>query len=229
MAVTIRPVDFSTGAPDPLFYFASARATAGSSPGWCRALFSAPVTVSSDFYVCIDAPTNPVDVELAAGGVSTQSFYRSSYSIGPWLSPTFINAVSMRTLVRTAGGGAVPHFRVDGQDAGGAPTPPLAFGTTTRLKVSEAMANTVAISVIGFLEGAVPLAPLGASSCTLLASLDILTATAVDARGEGATFHTLPAVLDAFYLEVYAQYAVLDPANPLGLVFSNGLRLTLGP
>ena len=123
----------------------------------------------------------------------------------------------------------MPYFRVEGATIAGSQYPPLAFGTTTLLKLSEGRPNWFALCCIGFTETNIPLGPLGAPGCTQLMSAEFVFGAPMNATGEAVVPLSLPTGLAAHYVELYSQWATLDLNNALGAVVSNGLRLTIGP
>ena len=97
--------------------------------------------------------------------------------------------------MRSAGSGAVPHFRIDASIPGA-----LWYGVTTNLRLSEGMANTIAVAAIGFTEADVSLLPFGAP-CQLLMSADILYPVITDANGNASSGLVTPYIPDSLWLE----------------------------
>lgn len=93
-------------------------------------------------------------------------------------------------------------------------------------------ADTFALGIVGWSDlSGTP--PLPGTTCSLLTSLDLLTVTLTDSTGAVAgpwsVVHPVPADAALSGLVAHAQLVSLVPAaNPSGLVFSDGVQLTLG-
>jgi hypothetical protein len=105
-----------------------------------------------------------------------------------------------------------------------------------QLAISSAARNSVGILFTGASNtnaGGLPLpfdlAPVGAHGCSLLCSLTVITAPAIDAGGNGSQTYPLPNDRSLIGAHVYSQVAVLDTmANALGFAFTNGMDAHIG-
>jgi hypothetical protein len=74
------------------------------------------------------------------------------------------------------------------------------------------------------------LASLGAPGCSLLVDDVMAGATLTDGSGAATVGMTIPPVPSLVWTPVFAQWGVFHaPANPLGLVFSDGGAARIGP
>ncbi|MCA8972675.1 MAG: hypothetical protein KDC95_23005, partial [Planctomycetes bacterium] len=110
------------------------------------------------------------------------------------------------------------------------------INTTHSLDLSQAVATRPALFVLGFSNttwGALTLpfdmSVLGARSCTLLVSIDLVFAVATDASGNASLPVSIPNITSLVNAQYYNQCMVLDAAaNSLGLVMTNGGAATIG-
>ncbi len=88
--------------------------------------------------------------------------------------------------------------------------------------------NSPTLLAVGFKRVGIDLTPNGAAGCTLLVSPLMVTAGKTNATGLSRLslrVPNTPSLLNATFL---TQYAVADPVNPLGLVFTNALAGRIG-
>ncbi len=110
------------------------------------------------------------------------------------------------------------------------------IGKTITLAVQRARPNAVGGIVLGFSDRTwagltlpLDLTPIGAPNCSLLAGLNVLFPTAVDAKGSAAMRLTLPRDSSLILGRIYFQALILDPpANQAGLSWTNGLKGIIG-
>jgi hypothetical protein len=69
---------------------------------------------------------------------------------------------------------------------------------------------------------------LGAPGCSLLASGELLQGVAINASGTGSFSYDIPNNLYLLRVRFYNQFLVVDPANKLGIVASNGGAALIG-
>jgi len=149
----------------------------------------------------------------------------------PW--PTDHRAVAV-TVVASAAPGRAPTYTYYGNGCSGVAGSPMSTvaslpigGQSTDLGVTNALAGTLAISVIGlsrtaYAGVALPfdLTSVGAPGCALLASADLTTLTTTDGLGNSSVSFAVPASVVG--LEFFTQWFVFDPAtNNLGFVVSD--------
>ena len=106
-------------------------------------------------------------------------------------------------------------------------------GAIARLELANAPANRGAILMLGGsktiwgnLQLPIDLAPFGASGCKLLVSPDATLTTTTTATGTGAIQVLLPTGLEG--ASFHTQFFVLDSANALGVIASNGVTTRIG-
>jgi hypothetical protein len=104
-------------------------------------------------------------------------------------------------------------------------------GDPLAITLQQAKPNSIGILCIGESRtdyGGIPLpfdlAGVGAPGCALQVSIALLSVTTTSATGNGQLTVPVPNNPALVIQNVYYQWLVLDPANPLGLVVSGGLR-----
>jgi len=110
-----------------------------------------------------------------------------------------------------------------------------AVGGEFRLQIRQARAQTGAIAILGtsdkkWLSLTLPLdlTPFGAKGCSLLTAFELASAVNIDAFGEADLAFPVPDQPALLSAVLFHQVLVVDPANALGLVGTNGLRTQLG-
>lgn len=125
--------------------------------------------------------------------------------------------------------------------AGTAGTPQLVADSLARLcltldlEISGNLPSGVGAILLGFdptqylgIPLPASLAGIGAAGCEMLVPPKRVFAAAVDAAGIASISISVPDNPSVIGLEIYAQWALLDPAaNPLGVVVSNGIKTEL--
>ena len=110
------------------------------------------------------------------------------------------------------------------------------LGTTFSVTLAGARANAAALHSLGRSNtawGGVPLpfdlTTLGAPACAILASGELMSAVPTNTGGTAAVPYPVPNDAALLGSAFYNQFVVSDPpANPLGLVTSNGGRGVVG-
>lgn len=197
---------------------------------WYRVTFAKPLLVKpgQKFFVSWTDPRVPFSQVILwpvpTTGTKGTSYHREANS-GAWnRGPFTINPWAWRVLC--PGGSAVPALSNTG-------LPKL--GTTYAVDLSKAKAKTAAILITGLskqtwgpIKLPLDLSPLGAKGCSLLVSYDITAATATSAGGTASSSIPVPNDKNLTGIQVHHEWMVVDAANALGLVFSNGGTATLG-
>jgi len=123
-----------------------------------------------------------------------------------------------------------PVFEVPAIGNNGLPS----LGTSYDLTLSDALGSTLAVLVSGLSDstfgGSALPAPLpGAPNCMALVSPDAFDATTTSAAGTATMAIDVPNSASLIGLAVFHQWAMLDAnANALGIVLSNGARVSVG-
>jgi hypothetical protein len=115
---------------------------------------------------------------------------------------------------------------------------PVVGSTTFAWTIGAAPPGSLALVLLGlskrYFWGApvlpLSLASLGAPGCSLLVDDVMAGATLTDGSGAATVGMTIPPVPSLVWTPVFAQWGVFHaPANPLGLVFSDGGAARIGP
>ncbi|MCA8949052.1 MAG: hypothetical protein KDE27_06105 [Planctomycetes bacterium] len=197
---------------------ASTTMTVGPTPGFYTATFSTPVQVSPVF-IAIDLSAQTVflpDLLLAAPSAVQ---VRPNGS-GPW----------------TTSSSNRPAWRVHCVDV---LTPTLGnvgdpiLGAAYDVTLDDALPAVGAISVTGLSDtvfgGTALPAPLpDAPGCLLWVAPDATRLLSTSTNGTAVDSFAVPNAASYIGLELFHQWVVFDPANPLGLVVSNAGRAWLG-
>jgi hypothetical protein len=211
----------------------------GFTNGWQGAPLASPVPLSTGQDVWIVwGPINGSQASVQGTGAGAQP-QRGSFDGGlTWNGPFQSNQWKFRMWSGPAG-----HFEVFGSGcAGSAGVPRLSWsglpmaGTSFDVRLDRAPANTVAALILGDsattwngLPLPLSLAPFGAPSCSLLASLTATLGTGVDPAGTASVALALPANPALAGFPFWCQWFCLDvPANAFGLTFSNGGAVVVG-
>ncbi len=226
----------------PLANLGSASWSMSPVNGWQGATFASPVTIpaNGDFWL-VWAP-----IRNAQSSIQTTPFvggptYRASLDNGQNWNGPFTNTL---WKLRIFCGGRPGHYEVFGTGCVGSnrQRPVLGFfnvptiGQSTVFMLDKARGSSSAALVIGAsntIWGAAPLpfdmTGLGAPTCNLLASLDLLVSTPTDVTGQANLPITVPGVTALVGRLLYNQWLVLDPgANALQIVVSGGGRAVIG-
>lgn len=201
--------------------------TIGGTDGFYRGTFASTVNLpAGPFWIGIDHSAQTTLLSQISAGSSGGAYYRTGFASGAnWTRSGLITR---------------PSFRVNCTPAPAAPALSSSaaprLGASFALQLGQCAPSVPAFFEIGFSDASwngIPLpfsfAPLGGGSCALLASADIGLGTAINAQGSASQNLSIPIQPLLVGARFYAQGLVLDaPANALGLVSSNGLRLTIG-
>jgi hypothetical protein len=211
----------------------------GNTNGWQGAPLATPVPLSTGQDVWIVwGPINSSQASVQGTGAGAQPL-RGSFDGGlTWNGPFQQNQWKFRMWSGPAG-----HVEVYGAGcAGSAGTPRLAWsglpmaGGSFDVRLDRAPAGTVAALILGESDTTwsglplpLSLAPFGAGSCSLLASLATTLGTSVDPAGAAGMPIVVPANPALAGFPFFCQWFCLDlPANAFGLTFSNGGAATVG-
>jgi hypothetical protein len=211
----------------------------GSTNGWQGAPLATPVPLAAaqDVWI-VWGPVNGSQASVAGTGVGAQP-QRGSFDGGlTWNGPFQQNQWKFRIWSGPAG-----HFEAFGAGCPGtAGTPRLGWfglpmaGSSFDVRLDRAPANGIAALILGDSSTSwngtplpLSLAPLGAGSCSLLASLTTTVGTGIDPTGQAVVTLALPANPAFAGFPFFCQWFCLDlPANAFGLTFSNGGAATVG-
>lgn len=205
---------------------ATTTVTIGTSPGFYRGTFPAPVNIAiGRFWIGIDHSASTSYLADLVAGAAGLGYERATPGSGAWSRTPLIARSSLRALCSLS-----PAVPVHG--SAGVPAVARSFS----LELADARPNAAALLAFGFsntsfVGGALPFsfAPLGAPGCSLLASPDITTVLFTNGAGETATMLTVPNSAALAGGEFYSQFLVVDgDANAFGFVSSNGLRIVVG-
>ena len=195
--------------------------TIGPTAGFYTATFDPPVTVPSSFYIGVDNTQQTTMLSDFVGGTIGLGYKRTGS--GPW------SFQIMR-----------PGWQVQCTTQPLNPTPSASadalpiLGTTYNVNCVDGMPLSLGVLITGYSDtqgGGLALpAPLpNAPGCDLLASPDVLLVAATDTAGATSMAVPVPNNNALAGSSLFHQWAILDPAaNQLGLIVTNGVRVTLG-
>ena len=197
----------------------------GSRAAWYRTLFTPVVIPPNQGYFLSFLPAKNMRAPYFATGDKVRHFWRPVES-STWRGPLRHYAWAYRVECGAMSGGAVPEMRHLAAPLLGAPF---------ALQLSAARPNATGLLFLGASDRAwrgltlpFDLTGLGAPGCRLIASGDLQFAMTTDARG-GATWSVRvpgdPGLLGSAF---YSQFLITDPANPFGVVVSNGAAGRIG-
>ena len=97
------------------------------------------------------------------------------------------------------------------------------------INLGDAKKNSSAIFILGTTKLNISLAGIGAPTCTLLSSLDLLLVVPTGANGAATLALPIPNDMRLVGATFFNQFAVIDAgANSLGIAFSNGGKGIIG-
>ncbi|MBL8900141.1 MAG: S8 family serine peptidase [Planctomycetes bacterium] len=228
-AVTVSAAIYgATGGTPTTAPLAITTVTIGATDGFYRGTFAGTVNLpAGPFWIGIDHAAQTTLLSQISGGTQTGgAYYRTGFgSSANWTRSGLITAPSFRVY-------CAPVPAVPALAASAAPRVSGSFA----LQLSACAPSIPAFYEIGFSNtswGALPLpfsfAPLGGGTCSLLVSADIGIGTSTNAQGSASQNFSVPNQTLLIGARFFAQGLVFDaPANALGIVSSNGLRLTIG-
>ncbi len=216
----------SSGAPNiPL---ATGTMQIGSNVGWYKSTFNKKVQINKGqkfFLAFVNPSPSTTRLGITTAGNITP-YWRNNGSLGSWIRFT-TRPWAWKVLCAATAGGAVPEAGVNGE-----PT----IGGSLTLTLRRALGNTNSILVVGVSKTqgfgtSLPfnLAALGAPTCSLYVSGDVLVPVKVDAFGSLDLRLTIPNDKNLIGISAFTQFAVQDAkANNLGHAFTNALTLVVG-
>ncbi|MCU0862781.1 MAG: S8 family serine peptidase [Planctomycetes bacterium] len=214
----------SVGGVPAVLPLASTTLTVGPTAGFYRATFAAPVAVTGTFYLGVDTSAQTVVVSQIASGAAGTAQFRNP-GTGPWQGlSTLITRPSWRVLCVGGGQNLVPALGNRGLPR---------FAASFDVTLASALPATFAVLVSGSSDASsqgvpLPAALPGAPGCSLFVSSEVLDAQLVAADGTALRSIQVPSNASLAGLMLFHQWAVLDPANPLGIVMSDAGRATFG-
>ncbi|MGK0204331.1 MAG: choice-of-anchor B domain-containing protein [Planctomycetota bacterium] len=199
---------------------ASTTITVGAAPGFYTATFGTPVAVNGKFFVGYDNSNDGVISNLNSGDTGI-GHYRTPVS-GNWAQSGLVQQPSWR--VNCSGGGAV--------------TPSLSnlglpiLNSSYDVTLSGALPSAFAVMVTGLsdtVHNGLPLpAPLpGAPGCSIFVAPDLTQLFITDVAGAASAPFSIPSTPGNIGLNLFHQWAVLDPINALGIVVSEAGKATI--
>lgn len=209
---------------------------------WQGATFATPITIpaSADFWL-VWAPINSAQASIQTTPFMGGPTYRASTDGGQTWNGPFTDTL---WKLRISCGGSPGHYEVFGTGCIGSNRnrPELGFfnvptiGQSMVLMLERARGSSSAVLVLAAsntIWGGVPLpfdmTLIGAPTCSILASLDLLVNTPTDVTGQANVPVTVPAVAAFVGQPFYNQWLVLDQgANALQIVVSNGGSAVVG-
>ena len=179
-------------------------------------LFGTPLKFApyTEFYIVFD---NSVGVRLPINSSGTK--VGTHYHSGPaWAGPFTSNLFWAYNLL------CCGSLRIPQIGNSGVPTINQSFS----IDLSYARLSASSLLAIGVTRIAVPLGTTGAPGCVLYTDPVVLIAQPVSTAGTVSTKLSVPNDSRLVGLSVFGQYAVTDPVNNLGLVFSPGVEMKVG-
>ena len=198
--------------------------TVGPSAQFYTASFPTPVNVSGSFWIAVDLTGGNVQVSNLTAGTTGVTFARATVGAGTWSfvptaqRPSFLVACSQGTVCQ------VPQLGNSGSPV---------IGTTYNVTVSDALASTAAILMTGFSDSLYQTTPLptplpGAPGCQILAAPDSTQFMSTNGSGAASAPFVVPNDPSYIGLPLFHQWALLDPANSLGIVVSDAGKGQVG-
>lgn len=198
----------------------------GATPAWYNTTF--PVTVipgGQNFAIEFSGLSTGSFLPIGNGGTASTHFYKpttqTTYN-GPFTS----QAWAWRVNCAGGGGGAVPVLTATGVPE---------INASLQVNLALARANSPALLLFGVSDTVwnslplpIDLTPLGATNCFVRASGEVLLAGVTDAAGATSQSLAIPNSNALVSRQFFNQWAILDPANSLGVVTTNGGRGTIG-
>jgi len=214
------PARVYTGSQPGNLPIATTTMTIGGTAGFYTATFDPPLNISGIFHIGVDSTAQDVYLPVLTTGSVFVGYSRPNAQ-----SPWTVQVTNPSYRVNCA-----PEFQVPALDHTGLPT----LGSSFDIELTEAPATTFAIMVQGLSDqvwsgGSLPLTLPTTQGCDLLVANDVTDAVITDGAGAASYPIAVPNTPALGGLEIFYQWVVLDgPANPIGLVTSNGGRARLG-
>lgn len=211
----------------------------GTYPATPKASSSMMAWISLPYWSGLRLETRELGASLFVGGASNQIKANNAVAAGSVELLRQPIAEALATWKRYVVGSATPF---GSSCTGSAGRPEQAFvgsphvGRLLRWDLTKAAASTPVIFWLGFSDkkwGAfdlpLPLTGLGGTGCTLYTEPALPYARVTSATGFTAVAMGVPLDKSLLGLPLLSQYWVVDPAaNPLGLTFTNGMKVVLG-
>jgi len=202
----------------------STTVTVGAAPGFYTATFNPPVAVNGTFYLGFDTTAQNAYISILTAGQTGVGFYRDPPNGQPnWLLSALVTRPSWLISCSGPGTPLTPTL-------GNVGTPKL--GQSYSVTLVDALDNTFAVLASGLSDSnwagvPLPVTLPGAPGCDLLIDPLILDPH-LTGPGMASGSFLVPNDNSLVGLPWFHQWAVLDPANALGLVLSNAGRASIG-
>lgn len=202
---------------------ASTTMTIGATPGFYRATFASPVSLGSACYIALDVSSGNVVVPNLTSGLTGVAFQRTP-GVGNW---TFAATVNRPGYSVACTAGTVYDVPTLGNVGG-----PV-LGTSYDITLSQALASSAAFLITGLSDATYNGTPLpyqlpNAPGCELLAAPQSTQLRLTSPSGTASGSFVVPNSPAYIGIELFHQWAVLDPANPLGIVVSDAGKAKMG-
>jgi subtilisin family serine protease len=205
---------------------ATSTLTLTPTAGWHNTVFTPTVIAGGqNFAIEFSGLPGGSFLPIGNGGTLATHFYKpptqATYN-GPFNS----QAWAWKVNCGTGGGGSVPVLSATGV--------PL-INASFQVNLAAANASSPAVMLLGVSDtvwSSIPLpfdmTPLGAPNCFVLASGEVVLPNVTNAAGQASQTVAVPNSNALVSRQLFNQWAIIDPANTLGLVTSNGGRATIG-
>jgi len=187
----------------------------GTSAGFYTATFSPPVNVNGTFYVGFSGPNDTIISNLSSGSNGT-GYYRTPVT-GNWTQSSLVQRPSY--VVYCSGGAqfATPELGNNGLPS---------LGSNYSVTLAQAVASSPAFIMSGLSDSSYQGTPLpaqitGAPGCDILAAPDATQLLFTSGTGTASAPFNVPNTPIYIGLDLYHQWAVLDPVNAIGIVVSD--------
>ena len=194
--------------------------TVGTSPGFYTATFASPVTVNGTFYVGYENSPGGVISNLNSGANGI-GHYRTAVT-GNWNQSGLVQRPSWR-INCSGGNNLTPSLGNQGL--------PI-VNSNYNVTLADTIPSAFAVMVSGLSDTSwngtpLPIPLVGAPGCNLYAAPQVLQLFVTGGAGTASAPFNIPASSANVGVSLYHQWAVLDTANPLGIVVSNAGRATI--
>jgi len=202
---------------------ASTTIAIGATAGFYTATFAAPVNVTGTFYVSVDSSAQNIVLSQLTAGSNGSACWRTPVT-GSWSQSGLITRPAWR--IQCAGGSL---FATPALANAGLPI----LGGSYAVTLDDAISATLAILITGLSETSylgtpLPYALPNAPGCSILVSHDSSRSAVTNAQGQASLSFAIPNASVLVGVALRHQWALLDPANALGVVVSNAGRATVG-
>ncbi len=200
----------------------------GSTAGFYKATFAAPVNVNGKFYISLDHSAQNTVLSNLSSGSPGGGYYRRTPVTGSWSASGIIRIPSYKVnCVGGGGGNAVPQIGSNGV---------AEISRSFDVTLDQAAPSHPAVMILGisnqsWLGGSLPfsLTGIGAPGCSLLVSTEDTVGATTNAVGQANVPLAVPNVAALVGLMLHHQWFVLDNgANAIGIAVSAGAISTIG-